>query len=221
MPEEIVRVNEANQKSDRLEKQVATPADFTSPEVLYEDLIQEIRKYHPSSDLSDIERAYKIARDAHEGQKRKSGEPYIIHPLCVAIILAELELDKETIIAGLLHDVVEDTVMTSEDVTREFGAEVALLVDGVTKLTQLNYQHDKIEVQAENLRKMFLAMAKDIRVILIKLADRCIICGRCSIRHQQSRLKNRVKRWKSMHRLHIVLVFPRLKWNWMIYPCSI
>jgi GTP diphosphokinase / guanosine-3',5'-bis(diphosphate) 3'-diphosphatase len=102
MPEEIVRVNEANQKSDRLEKQVATPADFTSPEVLYEDLIQEIRKYHPSSDLSDIERAYKIARDAHEGQKRKSGEPYIIHPLCVAIILAELELDKETIIAGLL-----------------------------------------------------------------------------------------------------------------------
>jgi guanosine-3',5'-bis(diphosphate) 3'-pyrophosphohydrolase len=78
MPEEIVRVNEANQKSDRLEKQVATPADFTSPEVLYEDLIQEIRKYHPSSDLSDIERAYKIARDAHEGQKRKSGEPYII-----------------------------------------------------------------------------------------------------------------------------------------------
>ena len=155
-----------------MEKQVATPADFTSPEVLYEDLIQEIRKYHPSSDLSDIERAYKIARDAHEGQKRKSGEPYIIHPLCVAIILAELELDKETIIAGLLHDVVEDTVMTSEDVTREFGAEVALLVDGVTKLTQLNYQHDKIEVQAENLRKMFLAMAKDIRVILIKLADR-------------------------------------------------
>ena len=172
MPEEIVRVNEANQKSDRLEKQVATPADFTSPEVLYEDLIQEIRKYHPSSDLSDIERAYKIARDAHEGQKRKSGEPYIIHPLCVAIILAELELDKETIIAGLLHDVVEDTVMTSEDVTREFGAEVALLVDGVTKLTQLNYQHDKIEVQAENLRKMFLAMAKDIRVILMKRADR-------------------------------------------------
>lgn len=172
MPEEIVLAREANKKVKRTEKEVATPADFTSPEELYADLLKEIRKYHPSSDLSDIERAYKIAKKAHEGQLRKSGEPYIIHPLCVAIILAELELDKETIIAGLLHDVVEDTVMTSEDVTREFGAEVALLVDGVTKLTQLNYQHDKIEVQAENLRKMFLAMAKDIRVILIKLADR-------------------------------------------------
>ena len=148
------------------------PADFTSPEELYNQLIATIKKYHPSDDLSKIEKAYKIARDAHEGQLRKSGEPYIIHPLCVGIILAELELDKETIVAGLLHDVVEDTVMTSEEIATEFGAEVALLVDGVTKLTQLNYEHDKIELQAENLRKMFLAMAKDIRVILIKLADR-------------------------------------------------
>lgn len=172
MPEEIVLAKKADKNSVTVEKQELVPADFTSPEELYGDLIREIKKYHPSSDLSDIERAYKIAKNAHEGQLRKSGEPYIIHPLCVAIILAELELDKETIISGLLHDVVEDTVMTSEDVAREFGAEVALLVDGVTKLTQLNYEHDKIEVQAENLRKMFLAMAKDIRVILIKLADR-------------------------------------------------
>ena len=119
-----------------------------------------------------IEKAYKVASEAHEGQKRKSGEPYIIHPLCVAIILADLELDKETIVAGLLHDAVEDTWMTYEEVEKEFGSEVALLVDGVTKLGQLSYSADKVEVQAENLRKMFLAMAKDIRVILIKLADR-------------------------------------------------
>ena len=173
MPENNIElVGNTNIKTSQVDKSVDTPADFTSPEVLYNKLIETIRQYHPSSDLSDIERAYKVAKEAHEGQFRKSGEPYIIHPLCVAIILAELELDKESIIAGLLHDVVEDTVMTSEDVAREFGDEVALLVDGVTKLTQLNYQHDKIEVQAENLRKMFLAMAKDIRVIMIKLADR-------------------------------------------------
>ena len=173
MPESNIELaGNKNIKTSKVEKSVDTPADFTSPEVLYEDLIEKVKLYHPSSDLSDIERAYKVAKKAHEGQFRKSGEPYIIHPLCVAIILAELELDKESIIAGLLHDVVEDTVMTSEDVAKEFGDEVALLVDGVTKLTQLNYQHDKIEVEAENLRKMFLAMAKDIRVILIKLADR-------------------------------------------------
>ena len=173
MPENNIELaGNTNIKTSQVDKSVDTPADFTSPEVLYNKLIETIRQYHPSSDLSDIERAYKVAKEAHEGQFRKSGEPYIIHPLCVAIILAELELDKESIIAGLLHDVVEDTVMTSEDVAREFGDEVALLVDGVTKLTQLNYQHYKIEVQAENLRKMFLAMAKDIRVIMIKLADR-------------------------------------------------
>lgn len=151
---------------------VKAPADFTSPDALYKELIDSVRKYHPSTDISLIEKAYNIAKTAHDGQVRKSGEPYIIHPLCVAIILAELELDKETIVSGLLHDVVEDTVMTAEEITEEFSEEVALLVDGVTKLGQLSYSLDKVEVQAENLRKMFLAMAKDIRVILIKLADR-------------------------------------------------
>ncbi len=148
------------------------PEDFTEPEVLFQKLISMVKKYHPSDDVHLIEKAYKIAYKAHDGQKRKSGEPYIIHPVCVCIILAELELDKETIVAGMLHDVVEDTIMTSEEIAAEFSDEVALLVDGVTKLTQLNYVADKVEVQAENLRKMFLAMAKDIRVILIKLADR-------------------------------------------------
>lgn len=154
--------------------------EFQSPEQLYQDLIARVRKYHPSDDISMIEKAYQTAYDAHKNQVRKSGEPYIVHPLCVSIILADLELDKETIIAGLLHDVVEDTIMTVEAIEEEFGADVALLVDGVTKLEQLPLSSEhidqkpdaKLEMQAENLRKMFLAMAKDIRVIMIKLADR-------------------------------------------------
>jgi len=156
----------------KMENVVRKTQDFEEPEKLYSELIESVLKYHPSTDISLIEKAYRIADNAHKGQVRKSGEPYIIHPLCVGIILAELELDKETIVAGLLHDVVEDTVMTKEEIEKEFGGEVALLVDGVTKLGQLSYDADKVEIQAENLRKMFLAMAKDIRVILIKLADR-------------------------------------------------
>ncbi len=156
-------------KDDRSIKRME---DFTSPEELYQELIQSVARYHPSADISMIEKAFQVAMEAHKDQVRKSGEPYIIHPICVAIILADLELDKESIVAGLLHDVVEDTPMTSEELARLFGEEVALLVDGVTKLGQLSYSADKVDEQAENLRKMFLAMAKDIRVILIKLADR-------------------------------------------------
>ena len=151
---------------------VKVPEDYQDPQALYKKLIRRVHKYHPSDDISIIEKAFDIAHRAHEGQCRKSGEPYIIHPLWVGIILAELELDKETIVAGILHDVVEDTGLTDEEIEDIFGAEVALLVDGVTKLGKLSYSSDKLEVQAENLRKMFLAMAKDIRVILIKLADR-------------------------------------------------
>ncbi|MBE5836320.1 RelA/SpoT family protein [Butyrivibrio sp.] len=153
--------------------------EFQSPDVLYEGLIERVRKYHPSDDISLIEKAYQKAAEAHRDQRRKSGEPYIIHPLCVAIILADLELDKETLAAGLLHDVVEDTIWTKEGIEEEFGEDVALLVDGVTKLTALQLTTDsagktqeQLDIQAQNLRKMFLAMAKDIRVILIKLADR-------------------------------------------------
>ena len=146
--------------------------EHLSPEELYQDLIDRVQKYHPSDDISLIEKAYQVARDAHKDQLRRSGEPYIIHPLCVAIILADLQLDKESIVAGLLHDVVEDTIMTEEEIEKEFGADVALIVDGVTKLERIKYNEDKIEFQADNLRKMLLAMAKDIRVIMVKLADR-------------------------------------------------
>ena len=161
------------------DRRIESIQEFISPEELYQDLIERVRKYHPSDDISMIEKAYRLADNAHQGQVRKSGEPYIIHPLCVAIILADLELDKETIVAGLLHDVVEDTVMTVEQVGEQFGTDVAFLVDGVTKLQHLhladnsgNKTEAQLEMQAENLRKMFMAMAKDIRVIMIKLADR-------------------------------------------------
>ncbi len=143
-----------------------------SPEQLYQELISRVKKYHPSDDISLIEKAYTLAYMAHKYQLRKSGEPYIIHPLSVAIILAELQLDKETIVSGILHDVVEDTVITDEELRDQFGNYVALIVDGVTKLEKIKYNDDKLEYQAENLRKMFLAMAKDIRVIMVKLADR-------------------------------------------------
>ena len=162
----------AKREKQGLDTELEAPADFTSPEVLYEELVKSIKRYHPSDDLTMIKKAYQIAYDAHKDQKGKSGEPYIIHPLCVAIILADLEMDKETIAAGILHDVVEDTVMSLDELKAEFGEEVALLVDGVTKLTQISSSMDKMELQAENLRKMFLAMAKDIRVIIIKLSDR-------------------------------------------------
>lgn len=150
---EIQKEEEKRESVRKADAAVKSMHDFTSPEVLYQELIKSVKKYHPSTDISMIEKAYKVASEAHKDQKRKSGEPYIIHPLCVAIILADLELDKETIVAGLLHDAVEDTWMTYEEVEKEFGSEVALLVDGVTKLGQLSYSKDKVEVQAENFKK--------------------------------------------------------------------
>ena len=153
--EKVIDVDIIEDDRDESEKK-----DFIPPEILYNELIAKVRKYHPSTNVTQIEKAYQIAYNAHKEQVRKSGEPYIIHPICVAMILADLELDKETIVGGLLHDVVEDTVMTLKDIENEFGSEVALIVDGVTKLGQLSYSSDKVELQAENLRKMFLAMAR-------------------------------------------------------------
>ncbi|MBC7105817.1 MAG: bifunctional (p)ppGpp synthetase/guanosine-3',5'-bis(diphosphate) 3'-pyrophosphohydrolase, partial [Firmicutes bacterium] len=164
------------------EQRVEKPAEAPS----FEALLARVLAYNPGADTGLLRRAYRLAEWAHGHQRRISGEAYITHPLAVAQILAELGLDLETLVAGLLHDVVEDTEVTLADLGREFGQEVAQLVDGVTKLKRLDYRsreeregvrgdqddRTKEEQQAENLRKMFLAMARDIRVILIKLADR-------------------------------------------------
>lgn len=180
------------------DEKISKAEEFVSPEELYQRLITRVRKYHPSDDISMIAKAYEVAKEAHKNQLRKSGEPYIIHPLNVAIILADLEMDKETIVAGLLHDVVEDTVMTEEDLEREFGEDVALLVDGVTKLEKIplsaggDQPDAKLEMQAENLRKMFLAMAKDIRVIMIKLADR--LHNMRTLKYQKPESQQRIAR---------------------------
>ena len=162
---------------------------YKEPDQIFEEVIAKMRDYHPSTDFDIVKRAYKLAYDAHKHQKRKSGEPYIIHPLETAKILAEIELDREAIAAGILHDVIEDTDYTYEELSEMFGYEVAGLVEGVTKLKnvtvnsefkkddtkQKNRTHrqpSKEEEQAENYRKLFLAMSTDIRVLLIKIADR-------------------------------------------------
>ncbi|MDR3598976.1 MAG: bifunctional (p)ppGpp synthetase/guanosine-3',5'-bis(diphosphate) 3'-pyrophosphohydrolase [Desulfosporosinus sp.] len=137
----------------------------------FAELRVKMQKISPQARLAIVDKAYRFAEEAHRNQLRNSGEDYILHPLEVAQILVELEMDEATIAAALLHDVVEDTGYTIADIEKEFGSEVALLVDGVTKLGRIEYK-SKMEQQVENLRKMFLAMAKDIRVILIKLADR-------------------------------------------------
>ncbi|AYA41847.1 bifunctional GTP diphosphokinase/guanosine-3',5'-bis pyrophosphate 3'-pyrophosphohydrolase [Xenorhabdus nematophila] len=138
---------------------------------LFESLNQLVLKYLPEDQIDLLKQAYAVARDAHEGQTRSSGEPYITHPVAVACILAEMRLDHETLMAALLHDVIEDTPATFQDIEQLFGTAVAGLVEGVSKLDKLNFR-DKKEAQAENFRKMIMAMVQDIRVILIKLADR-------------------------------------------------
>ena len=140
----------------------------------FEELMAALKESNRPYDFDMITQAYEYADKAHEGQMRQSGEPYITHPIAVARILVELGMDTETICAGLLHDVVEDTASTLDEIKKMFGADVALMVDGVTKLTNSNLSHmlSKEDRQAENLRKMFLAIANDVRVVVIKLADR-------------------------------------------------
>src|SRR5690606_16448225 len=139
--------------------------------ITIDDCMMKIKSYLNKEHSDLVYRAYKFAEKAHDGQVRKSGEPYIIHPIQVVGILADLKMDPATLCAGFLHDVVEDTSVTIEDLEREFGSEIAMLVDGVTKLGKIKFKSHE-EQQAENHRKMFVAMAKDIRVILIKFSDR-------------------------------------------------
>ena len=178
----------------------------------YQALENKIKAYNPSLDTQRLFDAFSFADEAHTGQLRKSGEPYIIHPLAVAEIVAELELDTDSIIAALLHDVIEDTGATHEDIAKRFGEPVAQLVEGVTKLTKMQYT-TKEEEQMENLRKMFMAMAKDIRVILIKICDRL---HNMRTMEYQSAKKQREKALETMeiyapiaHRLGM----QRIKWE--------
>lgn len=170
--QEITSRRQDENISEESLRRLSMPEEPKVPEELFETLISKIRQIRPTDDVSIIEKAYATAMKAHAEQRRKSGEPYIIHPLEVGIILVELGMDIESIAAGIMHDVVEDTSVTLDDLRAEFGDDVAELVDGVTKLTKIKYTSDKVEIQAENLRKMLLAMAKDIRVIIIKLSDR-------------------------------------------------
>ncbi len=137
----------------------------------YEAMMEAIRTYVPNTDLETVERAVQYAAEKHKDQKRKDGSPYIIHPLAVAEIVAEIGLDTDAIVAALLHDCIEDTSASFDEISRLFGSTVAELVEGVTKLTRVEFS-TREEQQVENLRKMFMAMSKDIRVVLIKICDR-------------------------------------------------
>ena len=173
-----------DRRPERYAQDMSEPAqlDFSTDHVVsLEDLLDLLAVEIPDMDAEVIERAFHFADDAHGGTKRRSGEPFITHPLEVAMILARMQLDQEALVAALLHDVVEDTDVRTEDIASEFGSTVASLVSGVTKLGKIAWtsEHDasaqaarEKERQAESLRKMFLAMVDDVRVVLIKLADR-------------------------------------------------
>jgi len=164
----------------------AETASAAVGEYLISDLCDELRERLDGEQIDDVHRAYLLAAEAHEGQSRLSGEPYIHHPLAVARTVAELNMDRDSIIAAILHDVIEDTPLTKEDLAEQFGDEVAQLVDGLSKLTTLKFK-SRLEAQAANFRKMFLAMVDDIRVVLIKLADRLHNMGTLQALSQEKR----------------------------------
>ena len=141
------------------------------PVLRFNDIADRILEYNPGCDLALLQRAYVFSAKVHEGQERLSGEPYLIHPLEVAGILVDMRMDEVTVAAGLLHDTVEDTLTTADELRRLFGEHVAFLVDGLTKIAKIEFKSPR-ERQAENFRKMLIAMSKDIRILLIKLADR-------------------------------------------------
>ena len=143
----------------------------TLVEQLYSELEQKVRALRPKEDFSQLEKAYRVASEAHQNQSRVSGEPYMVHPLNVTLILADMQMDQVCLVTGLLHDTVEDTRVSLDQIRKEFGEEVARCVDGVTKLSKLHL-YSREERQAESVRKMLLAMVNDIRVIIVKLADR-------------------------------------------------
>jgi guanosine-3',5'-bis(diphosphate) 3'-pyrophosphohydrolase len=148
-----------------------TVASSPATMVRLTDILDKVTAYHPTADADLINKAYVYASRMHEGQRRKSGDPYFIHPVSVAHIIADMHLDGASVCAALLHDVVEDTMATEGDISALFGPEIAFLVDGVTKLGKINFI-SKEDQQAESFRKMLIAMARDIRVLLVKLADR-------------------------------------------------
>ena len=164
-----------------------------------DDIIEQAHSYNPASNAELLRGAYELALSAHEGQLRDSGEPYIVHPLAVAEILTSLQIDDKAIAAGLLHDVVEDTSVSKEVIAERFGEDTLMLVEGVTKLSKLQFRN-RHEAQAENLRRMLMAMSSDIRIILIKLADRLHNMRTISSHHS-------ILRQKEIAEAHISYIF--------------
>ena len=185
-----------------------------------EEILDQVEKHHPGDNLDLIRRAYIFSAKEHKGQVRASGEPYLTHPLEVANILAEMKMDAVTVSVGLLHDVVEDTLTTLEKIEELFGPEVAHIVDGVTKISQIPFT-SKEEKQAENFRKMLLAMTDDIRVIMVKFADRLHNMRTLEYLTATGEKRSRARRWKSMPRWRTGSAWAKFAANWKIWLSAI